>query len=120
MRKTFAVALAAAALTGGLWSQSVKPGTVHDRAPAASDGAPVLRLGTHAAKPEISFLSWDTEGGHKARTNLLRPRAGIGLWFRAQDGRRPTELIDRRTEREGVRYRLGIAGTFDGLEVSSR
>ena len=31
------------------------------------------------AKPQIPFLSWDTEDGRQARINLLRPGEGVHL-----------------------------------------
>jgi hypothetical protein len=33
----------------------------------------------------ITALSWDTEGGDRIRTNLLRPNNGVGLRVRAED-----------------------------------
>src|SRR5437868_7819052 len=34
--------------------------------------SPVLRLTTDPAGKVVTFLSWDTEGGDRVRTNLLR------------------------------------------------
>jgi hypothetical protein len=51
---------------------------------------PVLRLQTAETRAEIAFLSWDTEGGDRAETNLLRSGQGVtsrvrvsGQWLSA-------------------------------------
>ena len=106
MRRALSIALTTAALISG--------------AAAAPTGAPALRLETRAASPEIHFLSWDTEGGNKAATNLLRPDAGVCLFFRAQDGRRPMELVDRHVEGTGARFRLKAGDALIDWEILSR
>ena len=40
---------------------------------------PVVHTGLHAGRPEIHVLSWDTEGGRRAETNLLRAGKPMGL-----------------------------------------
>ena len=45
---------------------------------------PVVRLETDPQRPVIRTLSWDTEGGDRVRTSLLRPNGGIGLRILAE------------------------------------
>ena len=40
---------------------------------AVGAGEPRLRIEMGKQRPEVGFLSWDTEGGSRAETNLLRP-----------------------------------------------
>ncbi|HQK96197.1 MAG TPA: hypothetical protein PLD23_22055, partial [Armatimonadota bacterium] len=63
----------------------------------------------HAALP---YLSWDTEGGDRARTNLLR--APVRLRLVGRDGARPS-VEARRRGSHGITYRLGLPS---GGEVS--
>jgi hypothetical protein len=51
-------------------------------APAAQP-APVISVKTDESAPGISFLSWDTEGGEKAATNLLRAGSAVRVQFTA-------------------------------------
>jgi hypothetical protein len=45
--------------------------------------APVVSAVSGEGSPGISFLSWDTEGGEKAATNLLRAGGAVRAQFRA-------------------------------------
>ena len=45
--------------------------------------APVIKAASDEGSPGISFLSWDTEGGEKAATNLLRAGSAVRAQFRA-------------------------------------
>jgi hypothetical protein len=47
--------------------------------------SPVVRLEADPRRPLITTLSWDTEGGDRVRTNLLRPNAGVGLRIREEN-----------------------------------
>jgi hypothetical protein len=47
-------------------------------------GVPVIKVVTAGAAPGISFLSWDTEGGEKAATNLLRAGSAVRVQFKAE------------------------------------
>jgi hypothetical protein len=40
---------------------------------------PLVRTELHAGRPEVHVLSWDTEGGRRAETNLLRSGKPVGL-----------------------------------------
>jgi hypothetical protein len=46
---------------------------------SAAGGQAVFNLLANTTNPTITFLSWDTEGGQQARTNLLRPKEGVHL-----------------------------------------
>ncbi len=45
--------------------------------------APVVNAVSGEGSPGLSFLSWDTEGGEKAATNLLRAGGAVRAQFRA-------------------------------------
>ena len=47
--------------------------------PSLGAAEPVLQLQLAEQRPEIVFLSWDTEGGDKVERNLLRPDPGVTL-----------------------------------------
>ena len=50
---------------------------------SAFDIAPVIRIEPDARYAQVPFLSWDTEGGTRAQTNLLRLNSPIVLRVRA-------------------------------------
>ncbi|RPI98138.1 MAG: hypothetical protein EHM31_12255 [Candidatus Aminicenantes bacterium] len=50
---------------------------------APAPAAPVIKITTDEASPGISFLSWDTEGGDKAATNLLRAGSAVRVQYLA-------------------------------------
>ena len=43
----------------------------------ACSAEPVLRIQVSDTRPEMAFLSWDTEGGDRVQTNLLRAGQGV-------------------------------------------
>ncbi len=51
--------------------------------PAVGAGEPRLRIEMGKQQPEVGFLSWDTEGGSRAETNLLRPGQPMRLRVRS-------------------------------------
>ena len=57
---------------------------------------PVFSLVFDNAKKSISFLSWDTEGGDRAGTNLLRKGTDIALSFNTSGKFRPAEEFDQK------------------------
>jgi len=74
-----------------------------------------LRVEADATLAQSPFLSWDTEGGGRANTNLLRIKRGAGLRVRTaaewQTGdTMPTERESPRSNK--VVYRIQ-AGTID-------
>jgi hypothetical protein len=52
---------------------------------AAAAAPPVLTITTGGASPGISFLSWDTEGGAKVATNLLRAASAVRVQYLTGD-----------------------------------
>ncbi len=59
---------------------------------STSDVKPVLRIDPDAQHGQIVFLSWDTEGGNRAQTNLLRSNSPLvirvrvgGVWRTSGD-----------------------------------
>lgn len=44
---------------------------------------PVVRLQADPGRAAITFLSWDTEGSGREKTNLLRPKTMVGLRIRS-------------------------------------
>lgn len=79
---------------------------------AASTGEPVLRLETHAQRPEVPLLSWDTEGTGRAEANLLRSSAPMTLRVRVDGQWQSAAAFACRAERldaGGIAYRLAVA-----------
>ncbi len=79
---------------------------------AALAGPAALRLEPDPDCARVRFLGWDTEGGPRANTNLLR--AGTGMGLRIQTGGKWREGADFPTRRENAgrnatRYRLSVA-----------
>ena len=76
-----ALLICAAACTS---PSSKEAGTSGDqRAPQLAQAAPVVKIATDEAAPGISFLSWDTEGGDKVATNLLRAGSAVRVQYLA-------------------------------------
>lgn len=81
----------------------------HGQSPTA-EPSPVLRLEADPKRPLVPVLSWDTEGGSRARSNLLRSGAGVGV--RVREGDRWRDGIELPAEvhssAEATRYRLQL------------
>lgn len=60
---------------------------------------PALRLQMAEQRPEVVFLSWDTEGGDKVGRNLLRPDQGVTLSVRTGGQWLPAASYPARIER---------------------
>jgi len=73
---------------------------------AQQSSSPQLRFAADPERPAVTFLSWDTEGGDRVRTNLLRPNAGIRLRFQVDGAWREAEMSGRRADEQSVRYEL--------------
>jgi hypothetical protein len=98
--KLSARAAALLLLVGALWRSS-----------AAPSEAAVLRFQADPKRPAITFLSWDTEGGPRSATNLLRspiePRLQVGAqWFEGESVRLAEAKAD-----PGMTYRLSLPET---------
>ena len=62
--------------------------------PPISD--PLIKVVAAEAAPGLSFLSWDTEGGEKAATNLLRAGSAVRVQFLADGVWNDAKIVDRR------------------------
>ena len=75
-------------------------------------GEAVLRADCSGNRPEIGVLSWDTEGGGRAETNLLRTNQPLGLRIRVAGQWKSAAAFPAQREacngRE-VRFRLALA-----------
>jgi hypothetical protein len=58
------------------------PTNLDGQLPAVSKPQPFLNIESDPRRASVPFLSWDTEGGHKAKTNLLRRNAALALRIR--------------------------------------
>lgn len=75
-----------------------------------------LRVEPDAHRAQIAFLSWDTEGGHKSDTNLLRPNSPVCLRIRVGgEWRISPELECRRSvsSSSGISYTFSAAPDAD-------
>ena len=73
---------------------------------------PVFRVEADLARARISALSWDTEGGDRARVNLLRPGMSVRLLIKSGGQWRASDSLAARVERPGAletRYHLEVA-----------
>jgi len=75
-----------------------------------AESSPLLHLEADPKRPLVPVLSWDTEGGSRARSNLLRSGAGVGV--RVREGDRWLDGIELPAEvhssAESTRYRLQL------------
>jgi len=69
---------------------------------------PIIKVIAAETSPGISFLSWDTEGGEKAATNLLRAGNSVRVQFLADGLWNDAKMVDRQVVNGGktVVYRL--------------
>jgi hypothetical protein len=101
--QTCAAGLGAAGLNIAFPSQG-------DPAIPASSPAPILRLEADPKRALVPVLSWDTEGGERFHSNLLRKGTGVGLRVRT-DGqwREGADLpAAAQPSGDGARYRLQV------------
>lgn len=88
----------AASIAGPAWSSSGK-----------SDSAPIVRVKAEPAKPLISFLSWDTEGGPRVNSNLLRNGSSVSLEIETDGTWHPAEQFPvRRVAGPGTGYEIAV------------
>ena len=87
--------------------------SVDKRAILLSAPAPVVKIATDDMSPGLSFLSWDTEGGEKAATNLLRAGSAVRVQYLAGASEWPIRqqrfrerLAGREGRRPAARQRL--------------
>ncbi len=76
---------------------------------ATAPAAAVIKLEPDSDHPAIRFLSWDTEGGHRAAVNLLRAPLFIG-WRAAKAIGKSSDvpLKPQRADAATVRYRIPL------------
>jgi hypothetical protein len=78
---------------------------------------PRIRVETDASRPAVVFLSWDTEGGQKTQTNLLRAGTGVSLKVKAANDWTTGKLIDRCVGRDATRFRVEADGGLLDWEI---
>jgi hypothetical protein len=78
-RRTFLQACAAGLSAAGL---NVAFPSQGDSSMPASSPAPILRLEADPKRGLVPVLSWDTEGGERSHSNLLRKGTGLALRLR--------------------------------------
>jgi hypothetical protein len=78
-RRTFLQACAAGLSAAGL---NVAFPSQGDSSMPASSPTPILRLEADPKRALVPVLSWDTEGGERSHSNLLRKGTGLGLRLR--------------------------------------
>jgi hypothetical protein len=103
------VSLGAAALGPTADSFSLNESEVRE---SGSGVKPVLRIEPDAQHAQVSFLSWDTEGGTRAQTNLLRSNSPLALRVRVGGVWRTSGGIEARREDlvdGGIFYALTVA-----------
>lgn len=77
-----------------------------------AEPASVIRLETDPARARIPVLSWDTEGGDRAKMSLLRADAAVGLRIKMNGQWRGAETFETQVEKAGGEetcYRLSLA-----------
>jgi hypothetical protein len=79
---------------------------------AALAGPPAMRVDPDPGRARVRHLGWDTEGGDRANTNLLRAGAGLGLRIRVGGRWHEGTALPVQLEEPGsgvTRYRLSVA-----------
>ena len=86
---------------------SQDPGPLALQPPIAD---PVIKVIAPETSPGLSFLSWDTEGGEKAATNLLRAGSAVRVQFQTDGAWQDAKIVNRRIENggEAIVYELEI------------
>jgi len=75
-------------------------------------GDPIIKVVAAETASGLSFLSWDTEGGEKAATNLLRAGNAVRVQYLADGAWNDAKLVDRRPGSGGDIAVFGLeAGT---------
>lgn len=77
----------------------------------ASAAAPILRLEADPKRCLVPELSWDTEGGARFHSNLLRKGAGLGLRVRTDGRWRDGAELPTRAQPSGDRTHYSIQVT---------
>ena len=102
-RRSF-LRLAAVGLGAASWgpeANSLLPNVLMDEPQAAIGVKPILNVETDPKHAWVTVLSWDTEGGDKARTNLLRLNSPLVLRFRVGGRWRPSDNFQTQRKNNG-------------------
>jgi len=95
--------------------KTARPPTVVELGNAATAGQPVLRIEADCRSATLPLLSWDTEGGDRAKCNLLRAAVSLKQ-LTAKSSVKPANLTGegQRQGADEVRFRLAASETsFD-------
>jgi hypothetical protein len=85
-------------------------------APQPTHAAPIIKVVTDEGAAGLSFLSWDTEGGEKAATNLLRAGSAVRVQFLDGGAWKDAKLVNRRPGSGGEAVIYGIEAGKARLE----
>lgn len=95
----------------GITSERVSGENLNAPAPEQAHGA-IVRIQMDSACAAINFLSWDTEGGSRAQTNLLRANTPVVLRIRTRGKWVASDTNECRTTSlagGGIAYAMTIA-----------
>lgn len=90
---------------------------------AAAESKPALQVAPAAARAAAPFLSWDTEGGGRQQTNLLRAGTAVHLRFKQDGGWRSSAEMAAHVQtisRGGASYRISGPGAELTWRVEAR
>jgi hypothetical protein len=90
-------------------AQTIRSPTVVSLGNTTAAGQPVLRIEADCRSATLPLLSWDTEGGDRAKNNLLR--AGVSLMQRTAKSSVNLTGKGEKQGAEDVRFRLAVSGT---------
>jgi hypothetical protein len=96
-----------------------------ERAQETSGPRPVVQVQANGSQAAIPVLSWDTEGGDRARTNLLRAQSPVALRARIENQWHSSTDLQVPAESGGAgrtRYRVPFAPEVEvtwGIESTS-
>jgi hypothetical protein len=112
-RRSF-LQLAGASLGAAALCPTAHSLALNDRAKHLPTAAskPALRIESDVRKAQITFLSWDTEGGERTQTNLLRPNSPVVLRVRVGGVWRSSANMEARHEKiedNGTIYEIPFA-----------
>src|SRR5437899_2742638 len=99
-RRSF-VQLAGMGLGAAAMGSATNALSFNESRPSSSGDKPVLRIEPDQKHARIAVLSWDTEGGNKAQTNLLRLNSPLVLRVRVGGMWRTSGEIESRWEGVG-------------------
>jgi hypothetical protein len=79
-----------------------------------------LRWAGDPSHPAITYLSWDTEGGERVKTNLLQPGSSVKLRLKVDGQWLDGDKVETRVfQGKMMRYRLVAGGAIMDFEIRS-